>query len=87
MQILVTGMAYSFCEPKGKFKKRMVSHSVSKDGVRRLDDDLIFNLEEDVDLSEQQPNVLHTGSLRLRKKSPTRAKNKAGRHVNKIIRL
>lgn len=82
MQILVTGMAYSFGESnKNKFKKRMIAHSISKDGTRRLDDDLIFNLEEDVDTTEQHPNLLHTGSLRLRKKSPTRAKNKIARHV------
>lgn len=85
MQILVTGMAYSFGESSkiNKFKKRMIAHSISKDGARRLDDDLIFNLEEDVDTTEQQPNLLHTGSLRLRKKSPTRAKNKIARHVRK----
>lgn len=60
-------------------------HSTSKDGTRRLDDDLMFNLEEDADTTEATPNLLHTGSLRLRKKSPTRAKNKIARHVRTEI--
>lgn len=88
MQILVTGMAYGLGEHGkiNKFKKRMIVHSVSKDGARRLDDDLIFNLEEDAD-SEAPANFLHTGSLRLRKKSPTRGKSKITRHVSCIITL
>lgn len=86
MQILVTGMAYNFGESSkiNKFRKRLITHSISRDGVRRLDDDLIFNLEEDVESSEQHPNLLHTGSLRLRKRSPTRGKNKISRHVSNI---
>ncbi|XP_063706264.1 C2 domain-containing protein 5 isoform X3 [Culicoides brevitarsis] len=81
IQILVTGMAYNFYDScKSKYKKRVVPHSISKDGVRRLDDDLIFNLEEDIDENEQQPNVVHTGSIRLRKTSPVKTKSKIARH-------
>lgn len=81
--ILVTGMAYGLGEAGkiNKFKKRMIVHSVSKDGARRLDDEMIFNLEEDIQ-PESSANLLHTGSLRLRKKSPTRGKNKVLRHVS-----
>lgn len=81
MQILVTGMAYGLGE-QGKinrFKKRMIAHSISRDGTRRMDDDLIFNLDEDAE-PESPGNLLHTGSLRIRKKSPTRVKNKLLKH-------
>lgn len=79
-------MAYNFGESSkiNKYRKRILTHSISKDGVRRLDDDLIFNLEEDVESTEQNQQFLHTGSLRLRKKSPTRGKSKIARHVRKI---
>lgn len=84
IQILVSGMACSLGEPgkTNKFKKRIIVHSVSKDGVRRMDDDLIFNLEEDLD-TDAQNSFLHTGSLRLRRKSPTRNnKIKSTKHVS-----
>ncbi|XP_059621362.1 C2 domain-containing protein 5 [Phlebotomus argentipes] len=96
IQVLVTGMALGLGEPSKivKNKRRLLSGSTSKEGIKKGDDELIFSLEEDhvfdtvgstagisqsvtpTPTSHNPPvQFAQTGSLKLRNKSPTRAKN------------
>uniref|UniRef100_A0A7G3AN02 Putative conserved secreted protein n=1 Tax=Lutzomyia longipalpis TaxID=7200 RepID=A0A7G3AN02_LUTLO len=49
IQVLVTGMALGLGEPSKmiKNKRRLLSNSASKEGIKKGEEELIFNLEED----------------------------------------
>ena len=90
IQLLVTGMALGLGEPlrSSKYKRKMIVQSLSRD--KKMDEDLIFSLEED-NIGESKeaeqssssqptqvttsPNPNQAGSSKLgRKKSPPRAR-------------
>jgi hypothetical protein len=82
---MVTGVALGLGEPGklNKAKRKIIIHSVSKDAIKRVDDDMIFNLDED-QITEVAPTSMgstlsHSGSLKVRKKSPIRGRLGSGR--------
>ncbi|XP_071872637.1 C2 domain-containing protein 5 isoform X1 [Bombus fervidus] len=86
IQFTVIGMALGLGDPVkiNKSKKKLISHSTSKDQVKRQDDsDMIFNL--DVDHTEvssdnvsssnvNSTTLVHAPSLKSRTRSPLRSK-------------
>ncbi|XP_024224160.1 uncharacterized protein LOC100749718 isoform X2 [Bombus impatiens] len=86
IQFTVIGMALGLGDPVkiNKSKKKLISHSASKDQVKRQDDsDMIFNL--DVDHTEvssdnvsssnmNSATLVHAPSLKSRTRSPLRSK-------------
>ncbi|XP_050580913.1 uncharacterized protein LOC126917734 isoform X2 [Bombus affinis] len=86
IQFTVIGMALGLGDPVkiNKSKKKLISHSASKDQVKRQDDsDMIFNL--DVDHTEvssdnvsnsnmNSTTLVHAPSLKSRNRSPLRSK-------------
>ncbi|XP_006619620.1 C2 domain-containing protein 5 isoform X4 [Apis dorsata] len=87
IQFTVIGMALGLGDPikMNKSKKKMISHSASKDQVKKLDDsDMIFNLDVDhtevssdnASSSNLNLTTLHSmPSLKSRTRSPLRSKN------------
>uniref|UniRef100_U5EQC8 Putative ca2+-dependent phospholipid-binding protein n=1 Tax=Corethrella appendiculata TaxID=1370023 RepID=U5EQC8_9DIPT len=83
IQLLVTGMALGLCETNkmSKFKRKIII-PVNKDAIKRTDEELIFNLEEDHnnEPSTSSPSPLvQSGSLKIRRKSPPRSRLGSGR--------
>ncbi|KAK9294842.1 hypothetical protein QLX08_010657 [Tetragonisca angustula] len=86
IQFTVIGMALGLGDPvkMNKFKKKPITHSMSKDQVKKQDDsDMIFNLDVDhAELSSDNVSssnlnsttLVHVPSLRSRTRSPLRSK-------------
>lgn len=75
IQLLVTGMALGLGEPQraNKYKRKIV-HSISRD--KKLDDDLIFSLEEDVGESKGENYAASTSG------TPTPLSTMSSPHFN-----
>jgi hypothetical protein len=93
IQLMVNGVALGLGEPGklAKAKRKIIGHSVSKDAIKRVDEDLIFNLDED-QVTEVAPPLVtttlqHSGSLKVRKKSPIRGRLGSGRLTRHVSDL
>nr|XP_034175181.1 C2 domain-containing protein 5 isoform X1 [Osmia lignaria]XP_034175182.1 C2 domain-containing protein 5 isoform X1 [Osmia lignaria]XP_034175183.1 C2 domain-containing protein 5 isoform X1 [Osmia lignaria]XP_034175184.1 C2 domain-containing protein 5 isoform X1 [Osmia lignaria]XP_034175185.1 C2 domain-containing protein 5 isoform X1 [Osmia lignaria] len=86
IQFTVIGMALGLGDPvkMNKLKKKPMSHSVSKDQVKKSDDsDMIFNIDVDhTEISSDNASsnnfssgLINTPSLKLRTRSPLRSKH------------
>ncbi|XP_058806440.1 C2 domain-containing protein 5 isoform X2 [Phymastichus coffea] len=88
IQLSVVGMALGLGEPTkyNKFRRRLLSHSISKDQVKRTgdDNDMIFSLEEDhaenFSSGGESQTTLNTLTQKPRPRSPLRIKHTTHRH-------
>ncbi|XP_021704770.1 C2 domain-containing protein 5 [Aedes aegypti] len=91
IQLLVTGMALGLGEPfkHTTLKSKHMTNAIAKDQIKRVDDDLIFNLDEDntpQQTNNAQQNTVtsqfgQSGSIKYRRRSPCRGRYGSGRLV------
>lgn len=94
IQLLVTGMALGLGEPfkHTTLKSKHMTNAIAKDQIKRVDDDLIFNLDEDntpQQTNNAQQNTVtsqfgQSGSIKYRRRSPCRGRYGSGRLVRHV---